>query len=82
MVASGAEARMLADTYGPDVIVFDAELRDDNAWLTSADHEVIVVANGPHHADLPDGDLIVRREDGLQALVESIFGKTYLSEAI
>jgi hypothetical protein len=82
MVASGAEARALADTYRPDVVVFDAELRDDNAWLTSADCEVIVVADSPIHADLPDGDLVVRREDGPQALVESIFGKSYLSEAI
>ena len=82
MVASGAEAHALADTYRPDVIVYDAELRDDHAWLTGADYEVIVVANGPSYADLPDGDLIVRREDGPQALVETIFGKSFLSEAI
>jgi hypothetical protein len=83
MVASGAEARELADRFNPDVIVYDADLRDDNAWLTSADVQVVIVANdAAQHADFPDGDFVVRREDGPQALAEFIVGKSYLSEAV
>src|SRR6516165_535345 len=36
MVASGAEARMLAVDYRPDVVVLAAELLDESGWLTSA----------------------------------------------
>src|SRR5437870_6936810 len=36
MVASGAEARMLAGAYQPDVVALDADLLDESGWLTSA----------------------------------------------
>ena len=83
VVASGLEARDLADGNQPDVVVFDAALTDDNAWLTGVDAQVVVVTNRSiDAAHLPDGDIVVSREDGPQALAESIFGKSFLSEAI
>src|SRR6266542_6801202 len=52
MVAGGAEARLLAAEYHPDVVVLDTELLDESGWLTSAkistdnpDMRIILVTN-------------------------------------
>jgi DNA-binding response OmpR family regulator len=94
MVASGAEARMLAVDYRPDVVVLAAELLDESGWLTSAkistenrDLRIIVVTKEPI-ADLPDrlamvgAEQSVRRIDGAEGLAHAVLGQMTLSEAV
>jgi DNA-binding response OmpR family regulator len=94
MVASGAEARELALEYRPDVVALDVALLDQSGWLTSAkislekpDLRIILVADRQTNAiddrlHMVGADHAVYREDGAQALVETVFGKSVFSEAV
>ena len=94
MVASSGEARELAGDYRPDVVVLDAALLDESGWLTSAkistenpELQIVVVAdqrndNMEQRLRMVGADRAVCRQDGAEALAESIFGKSFLSEAV
>lgn len=94
MVASGAEARVLASEYRPNVVALDAELLDESGWLTSAKISsenpalAIVLVTGEHTGDMPDrlrmvgAGHSVRRADGAEALGHAILGSATLSYAI
>ena len=94
LVASGKEARALARTNRPDVVVLDAELLDESGWLTSAkisaenpDLRILLVAD--ERTDLTKTRLqmvgatqSVCRKDGAEALAVAVLGEASLSEAV
>ena len=94
MVASGAEARMLANDYRPNVVVLDAELLDESGWLTSAkistenpDLRIILVADDvigrtEDRLQMVGAVHSVSRRDGAEALATTILGKASLSQAV
>jgi DNA-binding response OmpR family regulator len=94
LVASGKEARELARTNRPDVVVLDADLVDESGWLTSAkistenpDLRILLVAD--EQTDLTQSRLLmvgatqsVCRKDGAEALAVAVLGEASLSEAV
>lgn len=83
MVASGAEARALADEYRPNVVVLDEALLEPASWgnvAASAEVRLIVVTDEPHE---PRNNVpCVSRTGGAEALANAVLGKPSLSEAV
>jgi DNA-binding response OmpR family regulator len=92
MVASGAEARILAAEYQPQVVVLDAELLDESGWLTSAkmstdnpELRIIVVTSESTQNDrlaMVGAEQAVRRAAGAEGLAYAVLGKATLSYAV
>jgi DNA-binding response OmpR family regulator len=94
MVSSVTEARELARQIHPDVIAVDNALLDQSGWVTGARRSLenpnlrIVLVADRRTSELGarlrmvGAEKAVYREDGAQALVETILGKTMFSEAI
>ena len=94
MVASGAEARLLATEYQPNVVALDAGLLDESGWLTSAkistenpDLRIVLIAGDeaectPERLHMVGAEQAVRRDDGAEALAHAILGAASLSEAV
>ena len=80
MVASGCEARELANEYHPNVVALEAAL--ENEWLTgskigSDTLEIVLVAADstectPDRLNMVGAVQAVRRQDGAEALARSI----------
>jgi len=94
MVASGAEARTLAQDYHPDVVVLEVALLDQTGWLTSAkislenpNLRILLVTDSPHEPsreqlDMIGADQVVHRADGAEALSEAVVGNPIYAHAI
>jgi ActR/RegA family two-component response regulator len=94
MVAGGAEARLLANEYQPNVVALDAGLLDESGWLTSAkistenpDLRIVLIAGDeaectPERLHMVGAEQAVRRDDGAEALAHAILGTASLSEAV
>jgi DNA-binding response OmpR family regulator len=91
MVASGVEARELANEYRPNVVVLDADLVDESGWLTSAkistenpELRIILVADQPseQRLEMVGASQSVCRSNGAEALASAVLGKGSLSEAV
>ncbi|MBI2804097.1 MAG: response regulator [Planctomycetes bacterium] len=94
MVASGAEARILASDYRPNVVVLAAELLDESGWLTSAKistenpHVRIILVTdgetepGPERLEMVGAQLAVNRRGGAESLAQVVLGQNSFSEAV
>ena len=94
MVASGTEARELANEYRPNVVILEVALLDESGWLTSAKIStenpdlriILVVADRAEISEerlhMVGADLAVCRRDGAEALAHAVLGKASLSEAV
>jgi DNA-binding response OmpR family regulator len=86
LTASGTEARRLAQTLEPAVVVLDAALRDESGWLTCAKllhdrpgQRVVLVTDevtseGERLAGHVGAAILVRRSAGAAALVDQVQG--------
>ncbi len=84
MVAGGADARHLAYTWHPDVVVLETALVDQSGWLTSAKSSldnpalrIILVADEftidtRQRLTMVGADQSVSRVDGAEALAEVV----------
>jgi DNA-binding response OmpR family regulator len=94
LVASGAEARVLAHQFHPDVVALDADLLDESGWLTSAKISTenpslsIILVAGPttdcttDRLHMVGAEQFVRRADGAEALAHAVLGPTALSAVV
>ena len=90
MVASAADVEELAFEASPDVLAIDLALLDRaglNIPLCKSHPRIVLIANrGTNDIDgclrAIRADQVVYREDGAQALVETILGSAVLSEAV
>ena len=92
MVAGGAEARILAAEYHPDVVVLDAELLDQSGWLTSAkistdnpELRIFLVTSESAPSDrltMVGAEHAISRAAGAEGLAHAIFGSPTLSQAV
>jgi len=94
MVASSAEARLLATDYHPDVVALDADLLDESGWLTSAKISTenpslgIILIVGPttecsdDRLQMVGAEHAVRRTGGAEALAHVVLGPAALSEVV
>lgn len=96
LVASGAEALMLANEYRPNVVAVDADLLSENGWFN--DHPVreenpnmhIVLVDDDVNANATNNDRLrkigaegsVRRADGAEGLAHTILDHRWLAEAV
>jgi ActR/RegA family two-component response regulator len=92
MVAGGAEARVLAAEYRPNVVVLDAQLIDESGWLTSAkistenpELRIILVTSeyiGDEQLAMVGAEHAVPRSAGAEGLAHVVLGAPTLSQAV
>ena len=94
MVASGVEARELANEYRPNVVALEVALLHESGWLTSAKIStenpalrIILVAADPIECTPDRLSMVgavnaVRRQDGAEALASTILSNATVSEAV
>jgi two-component system, OmpR family, response regulator len=92
MAASGADARILAAEFQPDVVVLDAELIDESGWLTSAkistdnpELRIILVTAGEVNSSrlaMVGAEHAVPRDAGAEGLAHIVLGSPTLSQAV
>jgi hypothetical protein len=83
LVASGAEARVLAHQFHPDVVALDAaKISTENPSLS------IILVAGPttdcttDRLHMVGAEQFVRRADGAEALAHAVLGPTALSAVV
>ncbi len=86
LAPGGVEARRLAHTLGPAVVVLDTDLRDESGWLTCdklrreiPDQNVVLVSENPtdegrRFAAFVGARSLVCRGGGAGALAEEVLG--------
>jgi ActR/RegA family two-component response regulator len=86
LASSGPEARRLAHSYYPTVVVLDTELRDESGWLTCdkltreiPGQKVVLVGPDPGEANQSLAEFVgaaalVGRSAGVDTLVDEVLG--------
>jgi len=87
LTSSGTEARRLARTLAPTVVVLDTDLADESGWLTCdklrrerPNQKVVLVSPNPNEegrrlAEFVGAATLVCRGVGVSSLIEEVLGK-------